>query len=148
MARIPDLRQIKKEDYDSKDQKLIDQIAFPINNFMQQVINVLKHGIDFNNLNQQIVTFTASVDTNGKPTTSIQFQNTLSTKVIGVVCINALNTSSVIRFPQATPFISYTTNGTLVTVNNIAGLGIPSGQTNSDIYTFTVLTYGANLPTS
>lgn len=115
---------------------------------MQQVITVLQHGVDFNNLNQQIVTFTVSVDTNGKPTTPVQFQNTLLTKVIGIVCINALNTSSVIRFPQAAPFISYTTNANLVTINNIAGLSIPSGQTNSDIYTFTILTYGANLPTA
>ncbi len=148
MARVPDLRQITKEDFDSKDQKLIDQIAFPINNFMQQVINVMKNGIDFNNLNQATITFTASVDSNGKPTTPVQFQNTLSTKVIGIICINALNTSSILRYPQATPFISYTTNGNLVTVNNIAGLGIPSGQTNSDTYTFTILTIGQNLPTA
>jgi hypothetical protein len=148
MARIPDLRQIKKEDYDQKDQKLIDQLAFPLNNFMQQVITVLKHGIDFNNLNQQIVTFTVSVDAQGKPTKSIQFQNTLATKVIGIMCISALNTSSTIRYPQATPFISYTMSGNLVTVNNISGLGIPAGQTNSDIYTFTILTIGQNLSTS
>lgn len=148
MARIPDLRQIKKEDFDSKDQKLIDQIAFPINNFMEQVINVLKHGVDFNNLNMATVTFTVSVDKNGKPTTPVQFQNSLATKLIGVVCINALNTSSVLRYPSATPFISYTTNGNLVTVLNIAGVPIPTGQTNSDTYTYTILTIGANLPTS
>ena len=148
MARIPDLRQIKKEDFDKDNQKLVDQLAFPLNNFMQQVINVLKHGIDFNNLNQQITTFTVSVDVNGVPTSPIQFKNGLQTKVIGIVCINAVNTSSIQRFPVATPFISYTTNGNLVTITNIAGLGIPGGQTNSDIYTFTILTIGANLPTS
>lgn len=148
MARIPNLRQIKKEDFDQKDQKLVDQLAYPLNNFMEQVITVLTHGVDFNNLNRQIVTFTASVDTNGKPTTSVQFQNSLSTKVIGIICINALNTSSVIRYPQATPFISYTSSGNLITVNNISGLGIPSGQTNSDIYTFTLEVIGANIPTS
>lgn len=148
MARIPDLRQIKKEDFDSKDQKLVDQIAFPINNFMQQVINVLKHGVDFNNLNMQIVSFTVSVNAAGTPTIPIQFQNSLLTKIIGIVCINALNTSSVLRYPEATPFVSYTTNGNLVTINNISGLGVPSGQTNSDVYTFTILTIGANIPTS
>ena len=148
MARIPDLRQIKKEDFDSKDQKLVDQLAFPINNFMQQVINVLKHGVDFNNLNMQIVSFTVSVNSAGTPLIPVQFQNSLLTKIIGVVCINALNTSSILRYPDATPFISYTTNGNLVTINNISGLSIPAGQTNSDIYTFTILTIGANLPTS
>lgn len=126
----------------------MDQLAYPINDFMQQVITVLKQGIDFNNLNRQLVTFTASVDTNGKPTTSVQFQNTMATKVIGIVCINAVNTSSIIRYPVATPFVSYTSNGNLITVTNIAGLGTPAGQTNSDIYTFTIEVIGANIPTA
>lgn len=114
---------------------------------MQQVINVLKNGVDFTNLNQQLVTFTLTVDINGKPTTSVQFKNLLNTKIIGVTCINAINNSSFIRYPQATPFISFTENAKLVTVNNIAGLGIPSNQTNSDSYTITILAIGDNLPT-
>lgn len=148
MARIPDLRQLKKEDFESKDQKLIEKLAFPINNFMIQVINVLKNGVDFNNLNQQINTFTVTVDSNGKPTTPVQFKNKLTTKIIGIVCINAINQSSFIRYPQATPFISYTVNANLVTVTNIAGLGIPSNQTNSDAYTFTILSIGENIQTA
>jgi hypothetical protein len=148
MARIPDLRLIKKEDFDSKDQKLIDQIAFPINNFMQQVINVLKNGVDFTNLNQQIISFTISVDAFGVPVSPISFKNTLNTKIQGLVCINAVNQTTTSRFPQSTPFISYTLNNNVIIITNIAGLGIPSGQTNSDVYTFTVLTYGTNLPTA
>lgn len=146
MGRIPDLRQIVKEDFDKADQSLVDKLGYPINNFMQQVITVLKRGIDFNNLNQQIVTFTASVDTTGTPTVPIQFQSTLLTKIIGLQCINAVNTSSIIRYPQAGLFVSYSINGNLITITNIAGLGVPEGQTNSDTYTFTILTYGANLP--
>lgn len=148
MARIPDLRQIKKEDFDNKDQKLVDQIAYPFNTFMEQVITVFKKGVDFNNLNQQIVTFTVSVNSSGVPTTPIQFQSTLLTKIIGLTCINAVNTSSIQRFPEAGIFVSYSVNGNLITVTNIAGLGIPSGQTNSDTYTLTVLSYGANVPTA
>lgn len=148
MARIPDLRSLKKEDFDEKDQKLIDKLAFPINNFMQQVINVLKNGIDFNNLNQQLVSFTISVDANGTPVSPVAFKNNLSTKIIGLICISAINTSSVIRYPQAAPFLSFTSDGTFITITNIAGLGIPSGQTNSDVYTFNVLAIGQNLPTA
>ncbi len=148
MARIPDLRSIKSEDFDKEDQKLIDKLAFPINNFMQQVITVLKNGVDFTNLNQQIITFTASVDAIGTPTTSVQFQNKLTTKVQGLVVIGAVNTSSVPRYPEAGIFMSFTANANLITITNIAGLGIPSGQTNSDTYTFTVLSIGANIPTA
>lgn len=148
MARIPDLRQIIQEDFDQKDRKLIDKLAFPINNFMQQVITVLKNGIDFSNLNQQIVTLTISVDADGKPTTDAQFQNKLSTKVIGILCISAVNKSGFVRYPEATPFFSFTENAGLVTITNVAGLGTPGGQTNSDSYTFTILTIGQNIPTN
>jgi hypothetical protein len=145
MARIPDLRLLIKEDFGKDDQEMIDKLAFPINNFMQQVITVLKNGIDFNNLNQQVITFTTSVNAQGVPVTPVQFRNGLASKVIGIICINALNQSSTTRFPEATPFISFTSNGTVLTITNISGLGIPEGQTNSDTYTFTILNIGQNL---
>lgn len=143
---MPDLRQIKKEDFDSKDQKLVDQIAFPINNFMQQVINIFKNGIDYTNLNQQVVTFTISVNPDGAPVSPVAFKNILTTKVIGMICINATNVSSTLRTPDSTPFMTFTSNGSLISITNISGVGIPEGQTNSDTYTFTILSIGANLP--
>ncbi len=115
---------------------------------MQQVISVCKNGIDFNNLNQQITSFNVSVDATGVPVSPIQFRNTLASKVVGIICISAINTSSISRFPQSTPFLSYTINGNSIVITNIAGLGIPSGQTNSDTYTLTILSIGSNLPTS
>lgn len=152
MARIPDLRLLKKEDFDGKDQRLIEQLAFPINNFMQQVVNVFKNGVDFTNLNQQIITITVSVDSSGVPVNTIQLKNTLTTKIIGMVCINAINQSSTIRFPSAQPFVSFTQNNsqnnTLITVNNISGLSAPVNGTNSDVYELTILLYGQNIPTA
>lgn len=146
MALIPTQRLLKPEDFDTKDQALIQKLAFPINTFMQQVISALNKNLDFNNLNQQINTFTVSVDANGAPTSPIQFTVNLTTKLYGLYVINAVNTSSIIRYPIAQPFISYTSNANKVTINNIAGLGIPNGQTNSDIYTLTVLLVGQNVP--
>jgi len=148
MGRVPDLRTINKEDFDSKDQKLIDQLAFPINNFMQQVISVLKNGVDFNNLNQQINTFTISVNASGAPTSPIQFKSTLATKIQGVICINSVNQTSTIRFPAANPCISFTQNNTLITINNISGLSFVADQTVSDTYQITILSIGTNLPTA
>lgn len=148
MSRVPDLRLIKKEDFDGKDQRLIEKLAFPVNNFMQQVVNVFKNGVDFNNLNQQVITLTVAVDASGAPVNIIQFKSTLSTKVQGAICINAVNQSSTIRFPSAQPFISFTQNNTIVTINNISGLSMPSDQIQSDTYQLTILTIGANLPTS
>lgn len=148
MARIPDLRLLKKEDFDGKDQSLIEKLAFPINNFMQQVVNVMKNGVDFNNLNQQTFTITVSVDASGAPISNIQFQNALSTKIIGMMCINVVNQSSTIRFPTAQPCLTWTQNNSLLSISNISGLPIPIGQTNSDTYQLTILTIGSNLPTA
>lgn len=150
MARIPDLRLLKKEDFDGKDQKLIEKLAFPINNFMQQVVNVLKNGVDFNNLNRQIITITVSVDQFGAPVNTIQVKSTLITKTIGMLCISYTNLSSNTRFPTGQPGISFiqnnAQNNSLITINNISGLPVPSGNTNSDIYQLTIELIGQNLP--
>jgi len=148
VARIPDLRLLKKEDFAAKDQALIEKLAFPVNNFMQQVVNVFKNGVDFNNLNQQINTITVSVNSSGAPVTTVQFPNILSTKIQGMICINAVNQTSTTRFPTSQPFISFSQNNKTMTINNISGLSIASGATNSDSYTLTILSIGNNLPTS
>lgn len=149
MARIPDLRTIKKEDFDSKDQKLVEKLAFPFNNFMQQVVNVLKNGVDFTNLNQFYTTITVTVDATGKPTTDVQFKNSLTTKVAGVICISYTNQSGVLRFPTAQPGISYTiTSDNFILINNISGLPVPPGNTNSDSYSLTILVIGQNIATA
>lgn len=147
MSRIPDLRLLNKEDFDAKDQGFIDRLSFPINNFMQQVVNVLKNGIDFNNLNQQINTITVSVDAFGNPVNTIQFQNSLNTKIQGMVCINAFNESANIRFPSAQPGITFTQNNKALIITNISALSFGENQTNSDTYQLTILSIGANLPT-
>jgi hypothetical protein len=148
MATVPTQRFLKPEDFDAKDQALINKLAFPINTFMQQVITGFTNSLDFNNLNMQINTFTASVDVNGVPTIPINFQNALKTKLYGLICINASNQSGTNRVPAAHPFVSWTQSSNTVNINHITGLGIPTGQTNSDSYTFTVLSIGQNVPTA
>jgi hypothetical protein len=148
MATVPTQRFIKPEDFDTKDQALIGKLSFPINTFMQQVITAFTKQIDFNNLNMQINTFTVRVNATGQPTTPVQFTFSSTTKPIGMVCINAINQTANTRFPVATPFPSYSTEKNLITVSNIAGIGVPTGQVQSDSYTITTLTIFANIPTT
>jgi hypothetical protein len=146
MANIPTLRLLKPEDYDTKDQALVTKLAFSLNIFMQQIVSALSNSLDFNNLNMQVNTFTVTVNATGQPITPLRFQNNLSTKLYGIVCINALNQSGDSTYPVAQPFISWTQSGNTVTVNNITGLGIPTGQTQSDAYSLTVLLIGQDIP--
>lgn len=149
MSRVPDLRQIKKEDFDKDDQDMIEKIAYPFNNFMQQVIDVLKKGVDFNNLNQFYTTITVSVNTSGVPTTAVKFKNALSTKPAGVTCISFTNSTSQNRFPAGQPGIAYTLTETgMISITNVSGLSIPDGQTVSDTYQLTLQIIGQNLPTA
>lgn len=148
MATVPTERFLKPEDFDSKDQALINKLAFPINTFMQQVITGFTQNLDFNNINMQVNTFTATVDVNGVPTIPVSFKNSLKTKLYGIICINALNQSGTNRIPEAQPFINWVQNSNTVTIRNVIGLGIPPNQTNSDSYTITVLCIGQNVPTA
>jgi hypothetical protein len=145
MATIPTQRLLKPEDFDQKDQALVQKLAFPFNTFMQQVISAFSNNLDFNNLNQQVNTFSVSVDSSGKPTSPIQFKLNLKTKLAGLICINASNTSGTTRLPASQPFVNYTLNAGVVTINNINGLSFGTNQTNSDVYTITVLCIGQNL---
>jgi hypothetical protein len=70
----------------------------------------------------------------------------LTTKLYGIICINALNQSGDSTYPTAMPFISWSQNGSTITIKNISGIGIPNNQTNTDSYTFTVLSIGQNIP--
>ena len=146
MAQVPTLRLLKPEDFDTKDQALVTKLAFPLNIFMQQVISAFTNSIDFNNLNMQVNTFTVTVNATGQPNVPLRFQNNLSTKLYGMICINATNTSGDSTFPVAQPFISWTQTANTITVNNITGLGIPPNQTQSDAYSLTVLLIGQNIP--
>jgi hypothetical protein len=148
VGRPPDLRNLKTEDFEEKDRDLIDRLAFPFNNFMQQVVALFQNGIDFTNLNEQIVTITVTVDSSGKPTADMRFKSTLKTKVQGIMCINAVNQSSTIRFPTAVPFCTFSQKDDLVTISNISGLPVPTGQTNSDKYQLTLRIIGSNIPTA
>lgn len=137
MSRIPNLKRINKEDFDKQYQTLIDRLAFPINSFMEQVRNAFDNNIDFNNLNQEIITLTVTVDLNGLPNIQTQWKSTLKTKVIGSVVIKASNLVTPGAYSSSTPFINFVQNNTLVNINQISGLQA------GDRYELVILSIGA-----
>ncbi len=137
MARPPDLRRIQKEDFEEEIQETIDKLAFPLNNFMEQTRSALDGNLDFNNLNQEIITVDVMVDSNGKPTMTTKYKSGLNTNVVGHNCINAINLTSSTTYPTSSPFISYAQNANLVTLLNISGL-----QANNK-YRLTLISIGS-----
>lgn len=122
MARVPDIKRIQKEDFEGEMRDAIDKIAFPINSFMEQTKAVLDKGVDFQNLNQEIITLETTVDMNGSPIIESKWKSNLKSKIAGNICINAFNLTNTAGFPLNQPFISFIQNGNIVTVLNVTGL--------------------------
>lgn len=124
MARAPELRRLKKEDFESKDQELVGKLAFPINQFMEQTQSALNKGLDFENLNREIVEVDIIRTSSNTPKITTKIKTNLKSKIAGFNCINAINIDS--SAPTATvtgqPFITWSETSGLVTVSHIYGL--------------------------
>jgi hypothetical protein len=130
VSKPPDLKRISKEDFDAEDHALIEKLAFPLNSHMEQVRNLFNKGIDFENLNQELITLRIQTNQNSVPINTITFKSNLRNKVRGFVVISANIVSSNNLYPQQMPFISFSQNNNLITINNISGL---SPETTYDL---------------
>lgn len=133
---MPDLRRINKEDFSKEDQDFADKLAFPLNSFMEQTRAAFDHAIDFSNLNQEIIVLTVTVDAAGVPVQKTQYKSNLKSNVVGTVCINSVNQTTLGNYPLATPFFSVAQSANIVTVLNIRGL------TPNERYQLTLLSIG------
>lgn len=120
--KAPDLKRITKEDFPSEYQDLIDKLAFPLNSFMEQVKNILSGNVDFDNLSREIITVRIQTDNTSKPINTVTFKSKLRTRVRGLNVISLSVISSSNSYPSQAPFISFSQNGAIVTLNNVAGL--------------------------
>lgn len=123
---ISNFKRIVIEDFSASDQALVNKLAFIINPMIDQLQTVFHNNVDFDNLNQQLLNFDVTVDSSGKPTTSLQLSFDLNTRPKGLVVIQAVAYTNNI-FATGCPFISYTANANgNINVQNIAGL--PANQ--------------------
>lgn len=123
MAKIQGFRRIIKEDFDSKEQGLIDKLAFPINIMFESLVSALNKRLTFqDNINSQIVDVFVTVDVTGTPSKTTAFKSDVTGQVQGLWVVRADNLDNPGTYPTSAPFISYSSNGTQVIVNNITGL--------------------------
>ena len=122
MGKVPDLKRIVKEDFDPEYQQLIEKLAFPINSHMEQVRALFDKGIDFTNLTQELITLKVQTNEKSVPNSRLTFKSTLRNKVRGIIVVSAAITSSNTSYMQAQPFISFSQNLNIVTINNISSL--------------------------
>lgn len=122
--KLNNITRLRVEDFDSEEQALIGKLATTLNPFLEQIVNAFNKNIDFDNLNQEIITIRVSTDANGIPKTTTQVKTTLKNRVKGLTCIRAQNETS---FVNGQPFLSFSQKDDLLTVSHVSGL--PEGKT-------------------
>lgn len=135
MGKAPDLKRLAKEDFPSQYHDLIEKLAFPLNSHMEQVRNLFNGNIDYQNLTQELITLSLQTNSTGQPINKQTFKSNLKNKVRGIIVISANITSSVLSYPQQAPFISFSQDSNLVTINNISGL---APETKYDLLLLTI----------
>lgn len=123
--KFQSLKRLVAEDFDKDQQPLIQKLAFVYNPMVDQLNVMFNRNVDFNNLNQQVVNITTTVDSSGVPVSLLQVITTLNTQVQGTICINAINQTDSTLLTGGIS-ITFTRVGKLLTFTQITGL--PAGK--------------------
>lgn len=137
MAKISNPKRITKEGFPKDYQDLVDPIGIPVNDFSDEIFNAINGNLTVtDNLNMQYKDISLSVDSSGNPKNKTQFQSTLKSRMKGVIVIKLQNLTNTSTYPTSTPFVSYSENDLLITINNVSGL------VADNKYTITLLVLG------
>lgn len=119
--KISAFKRIVKEDFDEKDQPLIEKLASIFNLFQEQVYYAFNNNITVDeNLNAFTTSFKVRVDANGIPQGNGELKSTLKSRVKGVIVLSVRSYDNSLL--TGSPFVSFSTNNNLITINQILGL--------------------------
>jgi hypothetical protein len=125
--QLDNVRIITSTDYPEEMEETIDILGGNLNDFMQQVVELSRGNIDFDNTAQELFTIEVTVGTNGIPTTKTTIKTTKKAIPQGFNVIGARNLTAVTSYPTGTPFISFSPKGNFLTeINHISNL--PANQ--------------------
>jgi hypothetical protein len=111
-----DLKRLTKEDFPSKYFDLLDRLIFPLNSHMEQVRNILNFD------NKEFTTLSIATNNSGQPVSPVKFNSSLNERIRGLMVASAKVTSDNTSFLTQAPFITFSQNESVVTINYIAGL--------------------------
>lgn len=123
--KLSQLTRIVEEDFSQEERNLIQKLARALNPFLEQISQAMTKNIDYDNLNRELLTYTVTVGSDGKPTDSKELKHNLKTKPKGFNCISARNLSGNSLIPSGTPFVMFEFKGSdysVITVNAVCGL--------------------------
>lgn len=120
--KLTALKRIITEDFAKDDQGLVQKLSFILNPIVDQLSILLDKRLDFINLNRQLKVLNIKVDSTGTPIMSVQIKSELKTKAIGINCIRVINTKNPQTYLPAAPFISFSEDTGIISVENVSGL--------------------------
>lgn len=120
--KVNNLKRISIEDFEQEDQDLVNKLAFAINPLFDLITSALAKNLDFDNLNQETITFDVEVDSAGKPKAKLELRNNLKTKPKGLHVIRAENLQLDGTFPTAAPFVTISFVNNNLSVEHVAGI--------------------------
>ena len=120
---ISKFKRILRTDYADQFKDLVDKLGFSLNNTIESIVSALNKGISLqDNIQCTVKTLQVTVDSTGKPTTSTSFTMSISQKPIGVVCLNAQNTTNSSSYSTSGITVYWTLQNSSIVINNITGL--------------------------
>jgi hypothetical protein len=111
-----DLKRLTKEDFPSKYFDLLDRLIFPLNSHMEQVRNII------NFETQEFTTLSVTTNDSGQPVSVLKFNSGLTERIKGLMVVSARVTSDNTSVLTQAPFITFSQNESVITINYIAGL--------------------------
>jgi hypothetical protein len=118
---------INASDYPEEMRDAIDTLGGNLNSFMEQVVELSRGNIDFDNTSQELIILDITVGSSGLPSSTVNIRTNKKPVPLGFHVISARNISAVNSFPTGTPFISFTPKGNFLTeINHISSL--PANQ--------------------
>jgi hypothetical protein len=129
MALFPTPTLIRSANFPKENEALVGQLGLVLNRTLEQIYSAFNKGIDFNNLNQEVVAFSVKVDSNGIPQSTLEIVSSLKTKIQGTICINVTGAS----YPTSNPLVSfeYSSSSNSITIKHITGLAANTSYTLS-----------------
>lgn len=125
--QLDNVRVINPADYPEDMQETMDILGGNLNDFMQQVVELSRGNIDFDNTSQELLTIDVTVGENGIPINTLNIRTTKKVIPRGFQVVSARSMVSTTSYPTGSPFISFTPKGNFLTeINHITSL--PANQ--------------------
>lgn len=137
--KLPSFKRLDKQNFPLDFKELIDKLGFIFNSNQEPVYDVLNGKVSLkDNILCTIKDVQVMVDSDGLPknsNSSFKLDNS-NMRVLGCEVIRALNQVSSNTYPTSHPFISFSQNSGIVSINHVSGL--QADQT----YILTIIAWG------